>query len=226
MTEQRLDGSQVLEILRSRASTYDFLSRVYREELTSALLAELVRQMMGEGGEDAESEGYRTLREYAAKVNLKDLEAETTNLAAEYAALFLNMSETPVFPFESVYTSPERLLMQEARDQVVAEYRKEGLDRATEFREPEDHIAIELEFMAYLCQKTADALEAGDRAAAEAYLKKQSEFLQKHLMVWVPQFCRDLQRAAGTGFYKGVAQITDEYLAMESQTVDDLLAAL
>lgn len=226
MTEQRLDKSQLLEILRSRASTYDFLSRVYREELTSALLGELVRQMRSEGGQDAESEGYRTLREYAAKVNLKDLEGETTNLAAEYAALFLNMSETPVFPFESVYTSPERLLMQEARDQVVAEYRKEGLDRIAEFREPEDHIAIELEFMAYLCQRTADALEAGDQAAAEAYLKKQSEFLQKHLMVWVPQFCRDLQRAAGRGFYKGVAQITDEYLAMEGQTVDDLLAAL
>ncbi len=141
MTEP-LSKSQVLEILQSRASTYSFLSRVYREELTPALLAELVQQMAGEATDEAESEGYRTLREYAAKFNLQDLESEATDLAAEYAALFLNMSEHPVFPFESVYTSPERLLMQEARDQVVAEYREEGLDRTAEFREPEDHLAL------------------------------------------------------------------------------------
>ena len=32
------------------------------------------------------------------------------------------------YPFESVYTSPKRLMMQEARDEVLAVYRSEGLD--------------------------------------------------------------------------------------------------
>jgi len=225
MTEP-LSKSQVLEILQSRASTYSFLSAVYREELTSAMLSELVQQMAGEAEGESESEGYRILRQYAASVDPQDLGRETTDLAAEYAALFLNMSENPVFPFESVYTSPERLLMQEAWDQVVGEYRQEGLDRVGEFREPEDHVAIELEFMGYLCQKAADAVKAGDTATAKKYLAKQQEFLQKHLLVWVPQLCKDIQHVTRTGFYKGIALITDEYLSMENETVAELMGAL
>jgi len=214
---------QILEILQNRASTYGFLSQVYRQEVTAAFLAGLAEQLTGEAEEEAESEGYRTLRAYAGNLRPEDLGEAEAELASEYAGLFLNVGRRPVFPFESVYTSPERLIMQKARDEVLAEYRKEGLDRVGEFHEPEDHIAIELEFMEYLCQKAAEAVEAGDRTAALEYLKKQEGFLQKHLLGWVPQFCRDVQQEARTGFYEGVAQITDEHLGLEAESIAELL---
>ena len=216
---------QIVEILQNRASTYGFLSQVYRQEVNTAFLAGLVEQLMGEA-EETESEGYRTLRAYAGKLRPEDLDKVQTDLASDYAGLFLNVGRRPVFPFESVYTSPERLIMQRARDEVLAEYRKEGLDRIGEFHEPEDHIAIELEFMEYLCQEAAEAVEAGDKTLALEYLNKQESFLQKHLLVWVPQFCQDVQQVANTGFYKGIAQITDEHLGQEGETIAELVEAV
>jgi TorA maturation chaperone TorD len=224
--KDELPRAQMLEILQSRAATYGFLSQVYRQEVTASFLAQLVEQLTGEAEEEADSEGYQTLREYVVTIEGADIDGVRIDLASEYAALFLSVGRKPVFPFESVYTSPERLVMQEARDEVLAEYRKEGLDCIGEFREPEDHIAIELEFMAYLCQKAAEAMEAGDKAAAAEVLQKQEGFLQRHLLVWVPDFCQDVQQAAKTGFYKGIAQITAEHLAMERDTVDELLSAV
>jgi TorA maturation chaperone TorD len=221
----RLTEAQVLEILQNRASTYGFLSHVYRQEVTASFLTGLMEQFTGEVAGEAESEGYQMLCEYVAEIDPGDIEKVQVDLAAEYAALFLSVGRKPVSPYESVYTSPEHLVMQQARDEVLAEYRKEGLNRIDEFREPEDHIAIEMEFMAYLCQKAAEAKEAGNKAAAVNALQKQKGFLEKHLLVWVPEFCRDVQQAAKTGFYKGVAQITAEHLAMESDTLDELLAA-
>ena len=49
----------------------------------------------------------------------------------------------------------------EPRDEVVGFYGKERLRRVEWFKEPEDHVAIEFEFMAYLCLKEKETLEVG-----------------------------------------------------------------
>ena len=217
--------AQALDILQSRASTYAFLSVVYRQEAPIPMLGQIADQLAG-AAEEAESEGQRTLREYVASMDRSDMESVRTELAAEYAALFLNAGPSPVYVYESVYTNPEHLVMQKARDEVLGEYRKEGLDRISEFHEPEDHIAIELEFMGYLCQKAAEALEAGDAQGAVRYLDKQDHFLHKHLLVWVPEFCAGVLQNAQTGFYRGIGQLTDELLKLEDETITELIEAL
>ncbi|HSJ54178.1 MAG TPA: molecular chaperone TorD family protein, partial [Anaerolineae bacterium] len=208
--EDELTQAEVSEILASRAAAYSFLSRAYRQEASAAFLQGLVEELANTTEEDAESEGHRLLRHYVRGIAQADLDNVETELGAEYAALFLNASPKPVHPFESVYTSSDRLLMQQARDEVLAEYRQEGLARIGDFKEPEDHIAIELEFMAHLCQKTAEALGAGDTGAAAGYLQKQQRFLEKHLLVWVPAFCRDLAARATSDFYRGIGRLTEE----------------
>jgi TorA maturation chaperone TorD len=224
--KDELTPVQMLEILQSRASSYAFLSDAYRQEVSAAFLEGLVNELAGGAEEEPESEGHRILRDYARRIREADLQQVETDLGAEYIALLLSASANPVFPYESVYTSPERLLMQQARDEVLAEYRQEDLARIVEFRQPEDHIAIELEFMAYLCQKTAEAVEAGNSAAAVTYLRKQKGFLDRHLLVWVPQFCEDLVQAATSDFYRGIARITREHLALEGETIDDLIDSM
>ena len=58
------------------------------------------------------------------------------------------------FPYESVYTSREGLVMQEAWEKAKAFYAESGL--APSILQPdlkEDHLAVELGFMRQLCSR-------------------------------------------------------------------------
>jgi TorA maturation chaperone TorD len=224
--DDEMTQPEMLEILQGRASSYSFLSAAYRQEVTTEFLQALVTELAGGVSKEAESEGYRLLAGYALKIHKADLEKARVDLGAEYIALMLGASARAISPYESVYTSPEHLIMQEARDEVLAEYLQEGLTRTDEFRLPEDHIAIELEFMSYLCQQAADAVEAEDIDTAVASLQKQRRFLRKHLLRWIPRFCDDLAGATTSDFYRGVAKITVEHLGLEAETIDALVGAL
>jgi len=140
-------------------------------------------------------------------------DAVLTDLAVDYAQTFIGTSIDSPFPYESVYTSPDRLLMQEARDKVLKIYHEEGFAIPFESNEPEDHISIELEFMAYLSQKIIESMEKDAKEAALGYLNRQKQFLEDHLYNWVPSFCQDIERKARTDFYKGIARITTAYLS-------------
>ncbi len=215
--------TELATVLRNRCAGYQFLARVYREEASVDLLQELARQLDGAPSEEPAGEGNRTLREFAASLKTADLEQVRLDLAAEFANLFLSMGAHPIPPFESVYASGKRLLMQEARDQVLKLYRQAGLDRSPNWHEAEDHIAIEFEFMAFLCSQTLEQIGMGKMECVVDSLEQQKEFLDQHLIAWVPKFTRDLEQAAGSAFYRGVSQITREYLTADQETVRALM---
>jgi TorA maturation chaperone TorD len=219
--------SKALEILADRGATYALLSQLLREEPSAPFLQGLVNDLATGKEPGAEAgEGYRLLRQFALTVQHASLIQARTELIVEYSRLFLTGRQSGVHPFESVYTSEQGLMMQQARDEVLAAYREEGLVRTDAFNEPEDHLAIELDFMASLCQKTAGELECGRTEAALALLDKQAAFLQEHLLVWVPHFCHDLAQAARSDFYRGVALLVEEHLAQEKATVAEIAGLL
>jgi len=221
----RLTTSELLGILKNRESSYAFLSRIYREEVSPTLLKELAGSSHLAAEEETDGEGKQILDRFFKDLQDRDLSKVTEDLAAEYAGLFLNAGRKSIAPYESAYTSKEKILMQQARDEVLLGYRQEGLDRIREFPEPEDHIALEFEFMSILCRKTIECLENGDRQACLSYFTKQQQFIEKHLMTWVPYFSRDMEQAAHSEFYLGIAKLTREYLnrdvAMISLLIDE-----
>jgi TorA maturation chaperone TorD len=160
------------------------------------------------------------------------LEAVRTELAADHSSLLLGMSANPVSPFESVYTSENHLMMQEARDKAVAAYRAAGFEKSDDYHMPEDHISLELDFVAGLGNRAADAIQGAqagliadtDAAFAEAELamNQQIDFLKKHLLVWAPRFGELLESRATTAFYRGVAQMLLTYLESEAAYIDEL----
>ncbi|MCJ7567034.1 MAG: molecular chaperone TorD family protein [Anaerolineales bacterium] len=218
---QNLNLSLIESLLTNRMSTYAFLSRLCRIEADQELLDRILAlEFSSTEGIPEIDEGYRILHGYVEKAGENTL----TELAVDYAKIFLGVqSQLGIYPYESVYTSKEKLIMQEARDQVVQLYRQEGLDRAADYREPEDHIALELEFMAYLSQKTIDALQDGEGEEVVRFLEKQKLFLEEHLMNWVPAFCEDMEQIAQTDFYTATAKITKGFLALEDGLVGDLI---
>jgi len=215
----------IAELVSNRASMYSLLARWFRIEVDQELLDQMAKMDFSvEADQPDIAEGYRMLKGFLASVSPDTL----TDLAVDYAGAFLGAGKTvggAAFPYESVYTSLGGLIMQDARDQVLRLYREEGLDRSEELEVPEDHLALELEFMAYLCQKTLESLEAGHDPTVAEYLGKQKTFLHQHLLNWVPSFCADTQQFAQTDFYKAAAKVTHGFLKMEQVLIDGLVEA-
>jgi len=161
-----------------RASTYSLLARLYKREVDQEFLDLLrkVRFPMASGNEDVD-EGYRMIATYLSRPQDDVL----LSLAVDYARSFLgsgNNGYCAAYPFESVYTSEKRLLMQEARDEVLAIYRSAGLEKRKEWREGEDHIALELEYLNVLAGRAAERFRSGEVDAALAALNKAIENLK------------------------------------------------
>lgn len=131
---------------------------------------------------------------------------ELEDLLWEYTRLFIGPYKLPCPPWESVYTSPKRLLMQEGADQVRQIYGEAGLTINTADVLP-DHIGAELNFLTVLLQKTNLETEQKNR-----YINISERFFAEHLVKWVPSFTKDMEAAAETSFYKAVAKATRDII--------------
>jgi len=127
---------------------------------------------------------------------------------SDYMRLFVGMGRMLAAPWESIYFSEEQQLFQEETLQVRAWYRKFGLQVEQLHHEPDDHIGLELGFMAYLAQLTVQALEQGDQAQAASLMAEQRAFVEEHPLRWVASWCALVDQHARTDFYRGAAFLT------------------
>jgi len=213
--------SSVAEIEKEidyRESVYAFLARVYRIEVNQELWEEMIENFVQKNEKLTSSgEGEQLLKDFLTKKH----DDVITDLAVDYVDIFIGAERKAGAPlYESIYTSKEHLIMQEARDQVLSWFHSEGLERSEKFKEPEDHFAFELEFMMYLCQKSRENLLSNQFEEALTYLNKQKSFLHEHLLNWAPRFLADVQKSAGTDFYKAIAKITRQFLIEDDQSIN------
>ena len=144
------------------------------------------------------------------------LESLATSVKCEFSALFLGMSASPVMTSESVYLSPSHCLMQEQRDEVLSVYRAAGMKVEDSFREPEDHIAVELSFMAFMCEACV-CIEMGDEASLADNIETQAVFVRDHLLRWMPEFCSSVRKHKRVAFYAVVADLFEEFIGGEEE---------
>ena len=168
-------------------------------------------------------EGYRLIATYLSGM----WENTLTELAADYMRVFFGHGyngHAAAYPFESVYTSEKRLLMQGSRDEVLALYRAAGLEKQESWKEGEDHIALELEYMQVLADRTVRTLAQGGQDEAVSLAKSQLNFLDDHLLGWAPMMTAEVKRFAKTDFYRGLAYLTEGYLETDKALLSDLLS--
>ena len=211
------------QLMVNRRNLYHLLSRLFQEEVDQSFYDLLKTLVFPAGREENALTEFRDalLRlneyfEYDAGETLDDL-------AADYAKTFLGagMAQgSAAFPYESVYTSPKRVMMQDAWNQVCDIYEQKGLVRNDASKDlMEDHIAVELDFMAFLCDETSRFTET------LAGLEEQKEFLNRHLLNWAPEFCLDIKVHADTEFYRMVGQLTTGFLQLDSFILDQMIDA-
>ena len=172
------------------------------------------------------NDGVKGLKEFAGSI--KDRAEMLEELNRRYTTLFMGVGYKDtvehVNPFESVYLSPEHLVMQEQRDEVVEFYARFGMGVDKEdFKEPEDHICAELSFISGMSNLTLKDLSEGDTKEAVEKLKAQKEFMYGHLLRWVHLLCKDLREASKEGFYKSLADITMGYVRMDIKFVEGMI---
>ncbi|WP_251178128.1 TorD/DmsD family molecular chaperone [Adlercreutzia agrestimuris] len=222
MEEMQKESVDVAELMEMRAQVYGMLARLYRVEVDAKTLDELrgMRFPTATGNTKAD-EGYHQLFAY-----LKNTwDDSVTELAIDYVRTFIGHGVngySAAYPFESVYTSERRLLMQEARAEVLQTLRDNGLKRGS-WTEGEDHIALELEFMQRMSLRCAEALAAGNDDEAYKCVEKMSTFIEEHLLNWVPMLVADMRMYARTMFYQGLAQLTFGQLEQDRAVLAELL---
>lgn len=209
------------QLMLNRRNLYHFFARFFQKEIDADFFESLRHiEFPAEREENALTEFQDALLrlneyfEYDAGETLDDL-------AADYAKTFLGAGSADgaaAFPYESVYTSPKRIMMQDAWNQVCDIYETKGIERNEAANDLlEDHIAMEMEFMAYLCDETSQYTET------LAGLEEQREFLNKHLLNWAPEFCLDIKVHADTEFYRMVGQLTTGFLQLDSFILDKMI---
>ena len=213
---------ELVELMEERALGYRFLARAFRTAPDAALVDAVLQTASASRAADD------PLAPFYAEAVGADGESLRIDLAADYNQLFLGMSAHPVAPYESVYTSEEGLMMQDARDDMLRVYRQWGLHVPDDFDLPEDHIALELELMACLADRTRAALEADRGTASETdanaalpvgeLIAAQRTFLDEHLS-WIAAFCDDVEARAHTAFYYGIAGLTRQQIEADRETL-------
>jgi TorA maturation chaperone TorD len=200
------------DLLSFREGYYGLLVALLSREPSPRLLAELAagieeRARAAQGLHPRLGQGWQTLG-LSLATGPPEVLAEA--VAEEYTRLFLGPPAPLVNLYESYYLTGrvfERPLA------AVREFLAEvGLQRDPGYAEPEDSLAFELEVMRRLAGRQAAAREADEEAR---WLGVQAGFLRDHLLVWGPAAARDLASAEGAGFYRGVGQILEGFMAFE-----------
>ena len=223
MTQEKNEKEIFIDVLESREKTYNFLSRLFRVEVDQDLLDNLLKMKFPAKSDNGNiDKGYKLIRKFLEKADANTL----TDLAIDYVRTFIGSGSdgfSAAYPFESVYTSPKRLMMQDSRDEVLVLYHAAGLDKQESWKEGEDHIALELEFIAILTKRAIEAYKNADDEACAYLLLQQKNFLEDHIKPWFPMMAQDMCKFSETDFYNGLSSLAQGVIEQDYEFLSEII---
>ncbi|GIU92760.1 MAG: hypothetical protein KatS3mg011_1666 [Acidimicrobiia bacterium] len=127
-------------------------------------------------------------------------------LGSDYIRLFeAGVGDVPVPLFESAYRADAR---SGGTGALLASIRRRyadlGLEPDTGVTGGIDHLSIELETMAALCAREAEAWETGAEARVATLLAQERSFLADHPGAWIPKVTDRLHAMKADRFYRAL----------------------
>jgi len=205
------------DLVKNRQDIYGFLAGIFREELTS----EQIKEMIG-------SDVLNLMVDAGCSIDLsflrnKSIEHIEEELACEYAALFIGPGEH-IPPHESIYvpdsTGKVGYYWGECTVDTKNWVEHYGLQISERFESLPDHISVELEFMQKVIEQERLSWEKGDRKTTERCIEVERTFFHKHINKWVPAFCDRVIQAANLDFYREVARLTKDFIQEEERLLN------
>lgn len=197
------------------ADDLDMFAVLHAQELSAARIAQLrdagFPNNLGLSLTQGDGVDALLLLEEAMRVLPEPPDTATLDrLAADYAAIYIN-NTLRAAPAESVWIDEEGLAYQQPMFQIRDWYRTHGLAAQDWRKRPDDHLVLQLQFVAWL-------LRRGTSGSSE--LEEIARFLDEHLLRWLTDFARRVAARCDTAFYAGLCLLT----AAHVERLRDVLA--
>ncbi len=207
---------------QTRADVYGMLCALFRDEPTRAVVEpivnpdrfEAIRADLDMIGATAAVGSLDRLRDDLVGLAWSAPDEAPFVVRREYADLFLRKGA--IHPYESVYRGEDKRLMDWPWEQVRSVYRASGFAVDTSEIHPEDHISVELGFMAIMSHAAFDA----SLELLESLLEIQRPFLVEHLLTWLPDLVVDVIGSESSTIYKAIARFTLDFVNADLTALD------
>ena len=204
-----------LETERSRRFLYRFLSMFFlyptKERFHLLANGSFELQNMLENMEGCFA-GTPSLNDLLLKIEQFD-EKDLVKLEEEFVYLFQAKAAAP--PYESYYMDKDGFNRNKIFSQIEHEYASAGLCTNGELNEWPDHMAIELEYMSFLCTKYIQCVENDDIDQAVSIKLKEEKFYFLHLGAWYNMLCEKIIEAQPQEMFNHIIPVLKEFLISE-----------
>lgn len=198
--------------LVGEALLFGLLGRILYGELDKAWLESLIAEdVFGEapfGADQTEIQhGLELLSRWSTENHGGISEQEFKNMKADQLRLLIGIDRVLAPVWESVYFNESRLVFQKQTLEVREWFARFNLEIERINKEPDDHIGLELSFIAHLASRALQVVEE-DQKTFDELLQAQRDFLTEHLLRWGPAWAKLVKQHADTDFYRGIAHLT------------------
>jgi putative dimethyl sulfoxide reductase chaperone len=142
-------------------------------------------------------------------------EDQSEMLAVDYCKLFIGPG-THLSPHESVVLG-EGQLMGECAKTVMDIYSEAGFVLDPSERSMQDHIGVELAFVATLLENEAECLKREDEFGAEKFREIRINFLTNHVAKVLPVLTDYVLEHAVYPFYKNLLRFTRDWIEVDKE---------
>ena len=225
----QVDGISIL--LANRSYLYRLLQRIFADEPNFELMDIVTKEHTQEAlglmlEQEPEFESYLGFLAKLREAMEKDPEDMLEKLKSEYTYLLIGPNKLPAPPWESVYVTKERLIFQESTLKVRQAYLEYKFLPNNYPHEADDHLALELDFMAHLAGLAGGKFEEGKVEEAKKILLDQKKFLEEHLLVWIGDFAEQIQESKTHHFYPQMAKLTAQILKIDLAALEEIISHL
>lgn len=120
-------------------------------------------------------------------------------LAVDYADIYLTHA-LQASPYESVWLDEDGLVMQQPMFMIRDWYSQYGLAAEDWRTRSDDHVALQLQFLAHLMD--------GVEGESKLLLEQAGKFMDEHLLLWLPDFANRVAHRCSTPYFAGVSLVT------------------
>ena len=176
-------------------------------------------------GQDVTSD----FRQYAASdKSLEELQAEGRQ---EFMNLFRVPGNQYVMPYESVYCDQREvagkkvsgLLMGPSSVDVQKWYQLAAVDISPQYKDLPDHICLELNYLAHLCNKEQDFIASADSAKLTRAWEMERDFLAGHIVKWISLLRDRIHQKSDHLYFRAIADMVVEFTRKDLARLESVL---